>query len=119
MGCFTVSTSSKTRVSSVNFLNINSQKIDINLSIDKNKSIEANDYFLNCKLQDGYETIDIKEIKIRYTPKEETQKEILQTSVQPEDLWLPQYVEQNLVASDLALLIVVSFFLSIFAPLNI
>lgn len=68
-----------------NYNYINSQKTDINLSIDKNKSIEANDYFLNCKLQDGYETIDIKEIKIRYTPKEETQKEILQTSVQPEE----------------------------------
>ena len=32
MGCFTVSTTSKTRVSSVNFLNINSQKIELRKS---------------------------------------------------------------------------------------
>lgn len=68
----------------INYNYVTSQKTDINLSIDKNKTLETNDYYLNCKIQDGYEIINIKEIKIRYTAKEETKKEVLQTTTQPE-----------------------------------
>lgn len=68
----------------INYNYVTSQKTDINLSIDKNKTLETNDYYLNCKIQDGYEIINIKEIKIRYTAKEEIKKEVLQTTTQPE-----------------------------------
>jgi len=68
----------------INYNYVTSQKTDINLSIDKNKTLETNDYYLNCKIQDGYEIINIKEIKIRYTAKEETKKETLQSSIKPE-----------------------------------
>lgn len=40
------------------------EQTDLNITVDK--ELESGDYFLNCKIHDDFESMDIREIKIRY-----------------------------------------------------
>jgi len=49
-------------------------KTDLNISIKDNGQLKTGEYFINCKLQDGYETMILKEIKIIYTDLDQTEQ---------------------------------------------
>ncbi len=69
-GLYSIFCSSDNPALQIDYDYLSKTQTDLNISIDKGIQLEPGEYTISCKLQDGYETMQIRDIKVRYEPKE-------------------------------------------------